>query len=31
MDGLTVRPLGKGRFAPVASPDRGAFVLPLTP
>src|SRR5690606_2000027 len=23
MDGLTVRPLGKGRFAPVASPDQG--------
>lgn len=23
MDGLTVRPLGKGCFAPVASPDQG--------
>ena len=31
MDGLTVRPLGKGRFAPVASPDQRSLRAPLKP
>jgi len=29
MDGLTVHPLGKGRFAPVVSPDHRSLRAPL--
>ncbi len=31
MDGLTVRPLGKGCFTPVASPDHRSLRAPLEP